>query len=100
MRENDNSADKARVLLKILGLCCAYWQDRFLYRVEGVDSNDLLYGGTKEYRVELIELINDAMNEVMNIIAAMGKDTKSIIVTKSENGVAEHKKSIDFFRVL
>jgi len=80
--ENDNSADKARVLLKILGLCCAYWQDRFLYRVEGVDSNDLLYGGTKEYRVELIELINDAMNEVMNIIAAMGKDTKSIIKQK------------------
>ncbi len=44
---------KARVHISLLPLLCAYAQRRLPYRVEGVDANDVLYGGNRRYVAEL-----------------------------------------------
>ena len=65
--------------MKIVLLCCAYAQDRFLYRVDGVDSNDLLYGGTRDYHESLLDIVEENMSEITNIIAVLKKEEGIIV---------------------
>ena len=49
----ESSGAKARVLISLLPLLCAYGQRTLPYTVPKVDSNDVLYGGKASYLTEL-----------------------------------------------
>jgi hypothetical protein len=61
---------KAKCLMTMVGTCSAWGQKKLPYGCAGVDSNDTLYGGGKDYMEELGELIKGILGEVVVEIEA------------------------------
>ena len=61
---------KAKCLMIMVGTCSAWAQNKLPYGVPGVDSNDTLYGGGKDYMEELDELIKSILSEAVADIEA------------------------------
>lgn len=80
-----DSGYKTRVLIQMLGVCSAFSQKKLPYNVEGVDSNDTLYGGSKEYHDELNELVGTIMQQIVEHLTELGaKDDKTCKITQAE----------------
>ncbi len=59
---------KAKCLMSMLGCCSAWAQKKLPYTCPGVDSNDTLYGGGKDYMEELDELVGGIIGEIVEEI--------------------------------
>lgn len=53
------------------------------YKVEGVDSNDRLYGNNASYRQELEQLLSSCLEEVLNQLIDIAEDEKTDVQAKS-----------------
>jgi hypothetical protein len=68
-----NTGNKTRLYVSLLSLLCAYSQRKLPYSVDGVESNDLLYGGNVEYTKELRGHINTIVDEIMGQLTEIGQ---------------------------
>ena len=76
---------KAKVYISLLGAMSEMSQKKLSYFVEGVDSNDTLYGGSKEYHDELNELIQTIMQTIVEELTSLGeKDEKVNKIQQAE----------------
>merc|ERR1712080_679365 len=61
-------------MMALVSLLCAYAQRKFPYHIEGVISNDELYGGTVEYMNDLDEHLESLMKDILKNLATIGED--------------------------
>jgi hypothetical protein len=47
------------------------------YKIEGVDSNDTLYGNNPAYRQELAQLLSTCLEEILNQLVDLAGDEKA-----------------------
>lgn len=64
---------QTKVYTNMLALLCTFAQKKFPYHIQGVQSNDELYGGAETYMTELSEHINVCVGEVLKQLTAMGE---------------------------
>jgi hypothetical protein len=57
---------KTKTLLNLFSLFCSFAQNKFIYTISGVDSNDLLFGGSLTYFKEIKEILQNLYLEIMN----------------------------------
>ena len=65
---------KARVHIALLPLLCAYAQRALPYRVEGVDANDVLYGGNQRYVAELEQYFATLVEGILNQLTELAAE--------------------------
>lgn len=68
------SVHKTSVLLSVLSVLCSHYQRRLPYRVEGIESNDVLYGGNDDFVQELLEYIDNVIETYLEQLAEMGNE--------------------------
>jgi hypothetical protein len=66
-----------RVYCNMIALLCTYAQKKLPYHVLGVESNDDLYGGGKNYTVELKQHMNSCMEELLRLLAAYNERSEA-----------------------
>ena len=66
-----------KVYTDMLALLCTFSQKKFIYRIQFVESNDVLYGGASDYTVELQKLINTCVRNIIEQLTAMGERADS-----------------------
>ena len=72
----------------------AYYQTSLPYHVNGIDSNDTLYAGDKDYLNELQALINKVLEDVLEALTKL-KEEKEESLQK-----AQAKLSFDLFNAV
>jgi len=87
------STAKCRIFLNMLSLMSTYFQTKIPYRMNGVDSNDILYGGDSGYTNELQAIINKLLELVLDEIAKYSKP-------ETENTKLQGKLAIDVFNYI
>ena len=70
---NESGGAEVGVYIEMLGLLGAFAQRSLPYHVDGVDSNDTLYGGSKEYCEELDELVESVMKLIVEKLTKLGE---------------------------
>eukprot|EP00731_Ephydatia_muelleri_P028472 Em0020g116a len=66
-----NSEYKINVYMNAICLLSAACQDRYVYRVEKVDSNDCLYAGDKKLVAELAKLVNHLIGQILEHLKSL-----------------------------
>jgi len=84
---------KGRVYMNILSLLSAYAQTKLPYRVTGVESNDVLYGGDSGYITELQAIIGKVLEMILDEIAKFSKP-------ETENPKSQGKLALDLFNYI
>lgn len=85
---------KVRVYIQLLSMFSAYYQTSLPYHVNGIDSNDTLYAGDKDYLNELQALINKVLEDVLEALTKL-KEEKEESLQK-----AQAKLSFDLFNAV
>lgn len=62
-----------RVYCSIIALLCTYSQKRLPYHINGVQSNDELYGNGKSYMTELAQHMNVCIEEILRLLASFNE---------------------------
>nr|DBA20299.1 TPA: hypothetical protein GDO54_016007 [Pyxicephalus adspersus] len=70
----DNIDDKVRIYSNVLHLLSALSQERYLYHVDKVDSNDNLYGGDAKFLAEIGKLCDTLIGQILDHLKALGKE--------------------------
>jgi len=78
------SQPKVRVYYAILSLFAAYYQKRFLYHIEGVESNDTLYGGDAGYLRQISVFVEQLVKEILNQLTEIGEGAD--LVSRKKQG--------------
>jgi len=81
------------VLIRILSLLAAYAQRKLPYSLPGVESNDVLYGGSPDYMAELTERFNAILEDILAKLAAIGPPEGSKARQVSKKYVVCHLKT-------
>ena len=66
-----------KVYCDISALLCSYSQKKFVYDVFRVESNDVLYAGAVEYKMDLKKKLNSSIHEVIYHLTSMGESSDS-----------------------
>lgn len=74
--EKEGGALKVKIYINMLSLLCSLGQTKLPYHIDGVDSNDELYGCSKSYLSELSEIISSCIAEVLRQLATIGETDK------------------------
>jgi hypothetical protein len=69
----NSPALKTRVYTEMLALLATYRQKRFPYSIQGVESNDELFGGAPGYHKELSELTDTCFQAILLQLTEMGE---------------------------
>lgn len=75
---------KTKVMMGFVRLFATYHQTTFPTHIEGVESNDSLYGGTQEYRAEIHGCIETLIESIKEQITNIGN--KGDLISKKESG--------------
>jgi hypothetical protein len=63
---------KTRVFLGLLQLFCAYFQRNFIHKIQGLESNDVLYGGAEaQYMEPLRSMLDFLVTQIVEQIQAL-----------------------------
>lgn len=68
---------QTRIYTNMLALLCTFAQKKFPYHINGVESNDDLYGGAATYMSELNESINVCVSEIFKQLTAFNERTEA-----------------------
>ena len=60
------------VLIRLIPLLAAYAQRKLPYTLSGVESNDVLYGGSPDYMAELTERFNAILEDILGKLTSLG----------------------------
>jgi len=85
---------KIKAYISLIPLLTAYAQPRLpiYYRIPNVDSNDILYGGHKDYGNELVEFMETVVN---NVLTELGKMNEENISDGMSTGMADEDSPLD-----
>lgn len=82
---------KNRIYINMLLLLCSMSQKRLPYHIQGIQSNDELYGGAKGYMAELEEMIAACIAEILKQMTTIGE---------SHNKLLQARAALDLSNVL
>ena len=74
--KKDNYCFQVKIYSNILNLLCCLGQKKLPYHIDGVESNDGLYGCSKSYLKELSEQINNCIEDILKQLAVIGEYDK------------------------
>ena len=87
----------------VFALLCTLFQRRLPYHVNGVESNDTLYGGTVAYQTELLTLIDACATDAMAMLAEVIHSNNAVITAAASAAnvallakQAQGKGAVDF----
>ncbi|KJE94840.1 hypothetical protein CAOG_005411 [Capsaspora owczarzaki ATCC 30864] len=81
----ENGDGKIRVYMGILSLMASMHQTHYAYRIEGVESNDTLYGGETSF-----------LEEINKVVVAVNEEILTHLASLQDNANAEaHKRQAD-----
>jgi hypothetical protein len=61
-----------KLYTEMLGLLCSFAQKKFIYNIQYVESNDVLYGGAADYTEELSKMVNTCIRTIIEQLTEMG----------------------------
>jgi len=64
-------ANKIKLYNELIGLLSTFSQRKFPYSIPNIESNDTLYGGSKEYLLDLSELLNETIDVILNNLTSL-----------------------------
>jgi len=79
---SETSGAQIGVYIEMLGMLSAFKQPSLPYHVEFVDSNDTLYGGSKEYHEELDEVTASVMKLIVDNLTRLGESEGKNVKSK------------------
>lgn len=65
---NNISKAKTRIYMDLVAVCCAYYQIKLPYGISGVDSNDVLFGGSQSYLKEVDDMLQRTFENIFDQI--------------------------------
>jgi hypothetical protein len=71
----DGSVGKTKIYLGVLNLFCTYFQRKFPYHIEKIESNDELYGNEYSYMKQLSMFIETLVTEILSQLSKLGEKT-------------------------
>eukprot|EP01038_Epipyxis_sp_PR26KG_P006507 gene6507-8945_t len=73
-----------KIYIHMIALLCTYAQKKFPYRLQGIESNDVLYGRTIDYMKELNQQIQFTMDEILKLLLVINERVTSPSATNGD----------------
>jgi len=89
-----SSQSKAKLYMAVLSMFSSFGQPKLPYHINGVDCNDVLYGGDLNYANELQSVINKVLDELLEELAKLAQPDSEV------SPQAQGKLALDLFNHL
>lgn len=95
---------RMKIFVKVLSLLSAYSQDKYIYQVDHVDSNEHLYSSDPKFEAEILKVAKTLLTPIIDYVASTSQfkpaERASIAIALLSASVAHGDASTKHMRVL